>query len=152
MLSMPNDSSVPLTAGPPETILPPPPADAQTALEAALSRPPGERRAAVAEVVASHPAYLDGWARLSRLARDDVEAYAYARVGYHRGLDALRGAGWRGSGYVRWTHETNRGFLQALDALRASAAAIGEDSEAERCALFLRQLDPEWGRSDHTAG
>jgi hypothetical protein len=77
-----------------------------------------------------------------------VEAYAYARVGYHRGLDALRGAGWRGSGYVRWAHETNRGFLRALDALRSTADTIGEESEAERCAMFLRQLDPEWGRSD----
>ncbi len=152
MLCMPNDSSVPLTAGPPETILPPPPGDAQAALEAALARPAPERRAAVAEVVAAHPAYLDGWAQLSRLARDDVEAYAYARVGYHRGLDALRGAGWRGSGYVRWAHRTNRGFLRALDALRSSAAAIGEEPEAERCAVFLRQLDPEWDRFEKTQG
>jgi len=152
MLSMPNDSSVPLTAGPPETILPPPPGDAQAALEAALGLPATERRAAVAQVVAAHPAFLDGWARLAGLARDDVEAYAYARVGYHRGLDALRGAGWRGSGYVRWTHETNRGFLRALDALRAAAAAIGEEPEAERCSVFLHQLDPEWGLSDETRG
>jgi Protein of unknown function (DUF3151) len=152
MLSMPNDSSVPLTAGPPETILPPPPGDARAALEAALGLPVAERRAAVAEVVAAHPAFLDGWARLASLARDDVEAYAYARVGYHRGLDALRGAGWRGSGYVRWTHETNRGFLRALDALRASAAAIGEEPEAERCSVFLRQLDPEWGLTGKTEG
>jgi hypothetical protein len=148
MLSMPNDSSVPLTAGPPETVLPPPPADAQAGLDAALTRPPADRRAAVAEVVAVHPAFLDGWAHLAALARDHVEAYAYARVGYHRGLDALRGAGWRGSGYVRWAHETNRGFLRSLDALRAAAAAIGEDPEAERCAIFLRQLDPEWGPAD----
>jgi hypothetical protein len=143
---MPSDPSVPLTAGPPETILPAPPADAAAALEAALAQPGDTRRAAVALVVAANPAYLDGWARLAGLARDDVEAYAYARVGYHRGLDALRGAGWRGSGYVRWQHESNRGFLRALDALRAAATAIGEGSEAERCALFLRQLDPEWGR------
>ena len=100
----------------------------------------------VAAVAAAYPSYLDAWAHLSTLARDDVEAYAYARVGYHRGLDTLRGAGWRGSGYVRWGHPTNRGFLRALDALRASAAAIGEEPEAERCALFLRQLDPEWSR------
>jgi hypothetical protein len=59
-------------------------------------------------------------------------------------LDALRGAGWRGSGYVRWAVETNRGFLRSLDALRAAAASIGEVAEAERCALFLRQLDPQW--------
>ncbi len=146
MLTMPNDPSVSLTTGPPETILPLPPAAATEGLAAALRQSEGDRRAAVAEVVRAHPAFLDGWARLAGLARDDVEAYAYARVGYHRGLDALRGAGWRGSGYVRWEHESNRGFLRALDALRAAAAAIGEGAEAERCALFLRQLDPEWGR------
>jgi hypothetical protein len=75
-----------------------------------------------------------------------VESYAYARVGYHRGLDALRAAGWRGSGYVRGRHDSNLGFLRSLDALRAAAEAIGETSEAERCRQFLRQLDPEWGR------
>ncbi|MGH2473643.1 MAG: DUF3151 family protein, partial [Candidatus Limnocylindrales bacterium] len=70
------------------------------------------------------------------------------RVGYHRGLDRLRGSGWRGSGYVRWRHPQNRGFLRALDGLRASAEAIGEADEAERCAVFLRQLDPDWPPPD----
>ncbi|MGH8921877.1 MAG: DUF3151 family protein, partial [Actinomycetes bacterium] len=86
---------------------------------------------------------------LAELAAADghqVEAYAFARVGYHRGLDTLRAAGWRGSGYVRWRHPTNRGFLRALDALRAAAAAIGESDEEQRCDLFLRQLDPDWSR------
>ena len=108
---MQNDSSVPFTAGPPETVLPPPPEDALEALNQALALPADRRRDALAAVVAAHPAYLDGWARLADTARDDVEAYAYARVGYHRGLDALRAAGWRGSGYVRWARETNRGLL-----------------------------------------
>jgi Protein of unknown function (DUF3151) len=150
MLPVPNDIPTPdnppvsLTTGPPETVLPAPPADAASALAAALALPEAERRDAIAVVVSSHPAYLDGWARLSEHARDPVEAYAYARVGYHRGLDTLRGAGWRGSGYVRWSHETNRGFLPSLDRLRASAAEIGETAEEERCALFLRQLDPGW--------
>jgi hypothetical protein len=138
-------SSVPLTAGPPETVLPPPPPEAAADLGQALGRPQGERRDAVAGVAARYPAFLDAWASLCELAGDDVEAYAYARVGYHRGLDALRAAGWRGNGYVRWSHETNRGFLRSLDGLRRTAAAIGEDSEAERCRLFLRQLDPGWG-------
>ena len=31
--------------------------------------------------------------------------------------------------------------------MRAAAEAIGEYPEAERSALFLRQLDPDWGRS-----
>jgi hypothetical protein len=71
-----------------------------------------------------------------------VEAYAYARTGYHRGLDALRRAGWKGSGPVPWSHEPNRGFLRALHALGQAAAAIGEDDEAARCAQFLHDSDP----------
>ncbi len=144
-----SDAPVHLTpSGPPETVLDPEPAELQAALAAALALPPEQRRAAVADVVASAPRCLDAWARLGELGRDPVERYAAFRVGYHRGLDRLRGSGWRGSGYVRWTHETNRGFLRALDGLRASAAEIGEDDEAERCDLFLRQLDPAWAGSD----
>ena len=102
----------------------------------------------MAGVVASFPAFLEGWATLAELAGDRVESYAYARVGYHRGLDALRAAGWRGSGYVRWEHESNRGFLRSLDALREAARGIGETAEEERCAMFLRQLDPGWGSGE----
>jgi hypothetical protein len=143
---MAQESAVPLTSGLPETVLPPPsPADA-AALDAALSGPESTRRDAVAAVAARAPRYLAAWATLAELGRDDVEAYAYARVGYHRGLDALRAAGWRGNGYVRWTHPTNRGFLRALDQLRLRAAAIGELDEEDRCALFLRQLDPDWAQ------
>ncbi|MEY2448236.1 MAG: hypothetical protein QOH79_1712 [Acidimicrobiaceae bacterium] len=130
-------------SGPPETILDSEPADALAALAAAR----GDRDA-VAAVVARWPRFLDAWARLGQLARDDVEAYAAFRAGYHRGLDRLRANGWRGSGYVRWAHEQNRGFLRALDGLRGSAAAIGERDEEERCALFLRQLDPDWPPAD----
>lgn len=144
-----SDQSVHLTpSGPPETVLDDEPAEARHLLAQALQLPDDERRDAVAAVVARYPRYLDGWARLGELGRDDTERYAAFRVGYHRGLDRLRQNGWRGSGYVRWRHEPNRGFLRALDGLRASAAAIGEADEEERCALFLRQLDPEWPPAD----
>ncbi len=136
------------TQGVPETVLDPEPAPAVVALAAALGGPDDERRDAVAGVVARWPRFLDGWARLEQLARDPVEGYAYARVGYHRGLDRLRQSGWRGSGYVRWAHETNRGFLRALDGLRRRAAEIGETDEEARCAEFLHQLEPAWDRVD----
>ena len=135
-------------SGPPETVLEPEPAALLAELASALAAPETDRRAAVAAVVAANPRFLDGWARLGQLGRDDVEAYAAFRVGYHRGLDTLRANGWRGTGYVRWQHETNRGFLRALHGLERAAARIGEDDEAERCALFLRQLDPGWPPAD----
>ena len=93
------------------------------------------------KVAARFPAYSAAWAALAERAYaqgDAVTAYAYARTGYHRGLDQLRRAGWKGHGPVPWEHEPNRGFLRALYMLGASAAAIGEDDEAERCAQFLR--------------
>ncbi|MFP3901313.1 MAG: DUF3151 family protein [Acidimicrobiia bacterium] len=143
------DQRVGLSAsGPQETVLDDEPAEAMAALDVALGRPAREHRDAVAEVVARWPVFLDGWARLGTVARDDVERYACCRVGYHRGLDRLRAGGWRGSGYVRWVHPANRGFLRALDGLRAAAEAIGEYDEAERCAQFLRQLDPDWPPPD----
>jgi hypothetical protein len=97
-------------------------------------------------VAAAFPVSSLAWATLAEAALADgrtVEGYAYARTGYHRGLDALRRAGWRGSGPVPWAHEPNRGFLRALHALGQAAAAIGENDEAQRCATFLRDSDPE---------
>ena len=147
MLPRPNLGDV--ADGPPETVLGPEEPDALDRLAAALEiADPAESRGAVAAVVADHPRFLDGWARLGDLARDPIEAYAAYRVGYHRGLDRLRQSGWRGSGYVRWEHETNRGFLRALAGLERCAAAIGEDDERERCAIFLAQLDPAWPPAD----
>ena len=138
-------SNINLTqSGPPETVLDEEPADALSRLADAVELSGDERRAAVAAVVADHPRFLDGWARLGDLARDPIEAYAAYRVGYHRGLDRLRQNGWRGSGFVRWAHEPNRGFLRALDGLRRMADQIGEDDERDRCATFLHQLDPAW--------
>ena len=129
-------------SGPPETVLDLEPGEARAALADALARDESSRRDAVAAVAARWPRYLDAWAQLGMLARDDTEAYACFRVGYHRGLDRLRANGWRGSGYVRWQFEENRGFLRALRGLGQTAALIGEDDEAERCAHFLMQCDP----------
>lgn len=134
-------------SGPPETVLPDPPAAAADALSGAIAKSPSSRKAAIAAVVASHPRSVAAWARLGEAADDPVEAYAYFRVGYHRGLDALRASGWRGSGYVRWRHPANRGFLRALAGLRAMAGAIGETDEVERIGQFLVQLDPDWDDS-----
>lgn len=136
-----SDTPVNLSSGLPETVLPPWPGEAERMLQEA-----GADRDAVAAIVADEPRFLAGWAALGDLARDPIEAYAYYRVGYHRGLDALRASGWRGSGYVRWRHASNRGFLSALDGLRRMAAEIGEADEAERCADFLHQLEPDWDR------
>src|ERR1700728_630999 len=141
---MPTDHSVQFTSGSPETVLDPLDPELARALEAALSLPRPEQRRAVSAVAARDPRCLQAWATLAELADADIDRYAFARVGYHRGLDALRAAGWRGSGYVRWRHEPNRGFLRSLHALELAAAAIGEVDEEQRCALFLRQLDPEW--------
>ncbi|MBA2624083.1 MAG: DUF3151 family protein [Acidimicrobiia bacterium] len=129
-------------SGPPETVLDAEPEEARDALEAALAQPPEQRRDAVAAAVATRPIFLAGWAHLGELARDEVEAYACFRVGYHRGLDRLRAVGWRGSGYVRWQHPENQGFLRSLQGLQRTATALGETQEAERCRLFLTQLDP----------
>lgn len=102
------------------------------------------------EVAAQHPTSSGAWAALADrafAAGRPVESYAYARVGYHRGLDALRRAGWKGAGPVPWSHAPNRGFLRALHALGRAAAAIGEQDEAQRCATFLRDSDPEAART-----
>jgi len=139
---MPDGAPVNLSSGLPETVLPPEPPAVVSGLRAATGRDP------VAAVVRDHPRSLAGWAALGDLARDPVEAYACYRVGYHRGLDTLRANGWRGSGYVRWAHESNRGFLRALDGLRRTAAEIGERDEAARCHEFLHQLDPDWDRRE----
>jgi Protein of unknown function (DUF3151) len=99
----------------------------------------------VTAVAAEFPASSAAWAALAEAALAGgrpVEAYAYARTGYHRGLDALRRAGWKGQGPIPWAHEPNQGFLCALHALGQAAAAIGEQDEAARCAQLLADSDP----------
>jgi|SRR2546430_8360406 len=122
---------------PPATLLP---ADDPVARALAEVSPGKE-----AEVAARFPASSAAWAVLARQALDagePVAAYAYARTGYHRGLDQLRKAGWRGSGPVPWAHGPNQGFLRCLHLLGKAADAIGEADEAARCAQFLRDCDP----------
>ena len=124
-----------LLGGPPETLLPADPASALLDT--------GEAPDSVAR---RHPESSLAWAALAEEAlagRRDVEGYAYARTGYHRGLDALRRNGWRGHGPVPWAHEPNRGFLRSLAALGEAADRIGERGEADRCAEFLRDSSPE---------
>lgn len=131
-----------MSTGLPSTVIPPLEASARHLLSQALAVDSSARREAVAAFVADHPRILDGWAELGGLGRDTMESYAAYRVGYHRGLDTLRANGWRGSGYVRWEAASNHGFLRCLLGLQRCAAEIGESDEAERCALFLLQLDP----------
>src|ERR1700683_3234079 len=124
-----------LMAGPPATYLPIE-YEAAAALEAGT--PPQE-------AAASSPSYSAAWAALAErafAAGDPVTAYAYARTGYHRGLDQLRRAGWRGDGPIPWGQDPNQAFLRCLHMLGAAAGAIGEDDEAARCAQFLRDSSP----------
>jgi hypothetical protein len=137
-----SDQPINLSSGLPTTVLPAPDADDAARLARALELPIADRRAAVADVAAASPRFLDAWAELGDLGRDTIERYAAYRVGYHRGLDALRANGWRGSGYVRWSAPTNLGFLRSLRGLGEMAAEIAEDDEADRCRTFLLQLDP----------
>ena len=125
-----------LMGGPPPTLLPAEP-DADSALSLAADP---------AQAAAHFPAYSAVWAALAEkalAAGHTIEAYAYARTGYHRGLDALRKNGWKGHGPVPWEHVGNRGFLRCLHALGRAAAAIGETHEADRIREFLADTDPQ---------
>jgi hypothetical protein len=129
------DNLLPNPSTNPETLLP-----AEPEVDALLAS-----NAPVASVVVSHPSSSLAWALLADEAWGrgaTLESYAYARVGYHRGLDALRKAGWRGAGPVPWSHEPNRGVLRSLFALGRAAEAIEEPGEPERLAQFLDGADP----------
>lgn len=98
------------------------------------------------DLVRQFPAEQLPWALMAEDAAADgrdIEAYAFARVGYHRGLDALRRAGWKGQGPVPYEHEPNRGFLRCLYQLKLAAERIGEVDEVQRIGDFLRDADPE---------
>jgi hypothetical protein len=120
--------------GPEPTLLPVDPAAAEL-----------DRGVTPEEVAAAHPTSSLAWAVLAERALENaltITGYAYARTGYHRGLDQLRRSGWKGFGPVPWSHEPNRGFLRALASLQRAAALIGETDEAERCLVLLVDSDP----------
>lgn len=121
----------------PATLLP-----QETEVIAALSR---TGKQDIAGVAWAYPTSSLAWAALADVAYAEgriLESYAFARVGYHRGLDSLRKAGWKGHGPVPWSHEPNRGVLRALYALRRGAAEIGENDEVSRLTAFLMDSDP----------
>jgi len=124
-----------LLGGPPPTLLPDEPAPREL-LESGTDP---------SKVAAQFPTHSAAWAVLADAAFDRgsvVESYAYARVGYHRGLDALRRNGWKGYGPVPWEHAPNQGFLRALHALGRAAESIEETDEAQRIRTFLDESDP----------
>ncbi len=120
---------------PPETLLPED-GEAQAALDSGTP---------TVEVAAAHPTFSAAWAALGEVALESgelVAAYAYARTGYHRGLDALRKSGWKGFGPVPWRHRPNQGVLRAVAVLAKAAHGIGETEEYERCRQLLLDSDP----------
>lgn len=120
---------------PPETLLPDN-EQAQAELDAGTS---------ATDVAADHPTFSAAWAQLGESALESgavIAAYAYARTGYHRGLDALRKSGWKGFGPVPWRHRPNQGVLRAVAVLAKAAHAIGEEEEYERCHQLLSDSDP----------
>lgn len=98
-----------------------------------------------AVVAAAYPSASVAWAELAEDAlagNKTITAYAYARTGYHRGLDQLRRNGWKGFGPVPYSHEPNRGFLRCVAVLARAADAIGETDEQARCLDLLDDCDP----------
>ena len=119
-------------------------ADILLPIDPAVEELAGSDRERFIEIVSAHPESSLCWALLAEgslkmeTPEGDVAAYAYARTGYHRGLDALRRSGWKGAGPVPWEHVPNRGFLRALWALASAAERIGDATEHERCSQLLR--------------
>ena len=131
-------------------VLPPDPADSAQQVAAALAAfqagqgTASTYRERLNSIAARYPMCLNAWAALGELAlsNDVIAAYAFFRVGYHRGLDRARGSGWRGTQQLRWEDESNRGFLRCLYGLMCAATAIGEAAEVTRIHQFLLELDP----------
>ena len=134
-------SREPLQLRPPETVIDPEPAEAIAALAEAESA--ADPIAAIGSVCTQWPTFLAAWASLGDAVAEPALKYAAYRTGYHRGLDKLRASGGVAAGMSAGNTRPTGAFF-ALAGLQATAAAIGESAEDERCAIFLRQLDPEW--------
>jgi hypothetical protein len=139
------DETIELNPKPAQTELPPADANLMVELREALQV---NDIATISQLTSTFPREMFCWASMAAVADTSLNAYAYARLGYHRGLDALRANGWRGSGYVRASVYTNRGFLTCLALLHHFAGVIGEIDEEQRCLEFLQQLDPEYDWDD----
>src|SRR5215475_13448010 len=96
-------------------VLPPDPDDSAQQVVAALTAfaagqsTASAYRAQLNTIAARYPTCLNAWAALGELALPDdvIAAYAFFRVGYHRGLDRARGAaGWRGTQALPWEYES----------------------------------------------
>lgn len=126
-------------SGPEPFVLPEEPVEVRSAIDGARSTddPLGGLRA----VTAANPSSLLAWSALGDAEPELIHRYASYRLGYHRGLDALRGNGWRGTGDVRWSAPTNRAFLRCLLGLHLMSRQIGDVAEADRTLQFLYQLD-----------
>jgi len=130
-------------SGLPPILLPPEPEEAVAALKSALGAP--DQAGALRRVAIRFPKFSDIWARLGETAYgadQDVEAFAFFRTAFHRGVDRLRQNGWRGTGPVPWAHEPNQGVLRAIHGLMLASAALGEADEALRCRQLLLDSDP----------
>lgn len=140
-MSETENQTIGINPKPPETILPASPSKLIAEIHQALAN---NDHLALEKSTSENPRDLFCWAALAAAAGDGIDGYAFARIGYHRGLDTLRASGWRGSGYVRAAIPSNRGFLGCLALLRHYAGFINEQDEFDRCGEFLNQLDPSY--------
>ena len=99
------------------------------------------------QIILTFPASSLAWAELAEAqlesGDDNVIAYAFARTGYHRGLDSLRGNGWKGFGSVPFDHVPNQGVIRSIAALARAARLIGEHAEYDRCRALVSDCDQD---------
>lgn len=131
--------------GLPETVLPSESSEILAGIEEAVSLEAlTDTIAKLLRLAEKYPDSIAVWTQLGAASSEKMQTYAFYRLAYHRGLDALRKNGWRGSGFVRWENSSNRSFLRALHGLQKLSEEIGDIEEATRCNHFLLQLEPRW--------